>query len=94
MEKYRPARLAATFLLAGLAGCGVGVSQVEPNSGQSSLAKTPVERAAMEIAGARELESQRKPREALEAYQRIVKDFPDSPQAKMAVERIKALGGQ
>jgi hypothetical protein len=82
------------LFLAGAAGCSGEASHAEPNSGQPVLAKTPVEHAAMEIAGARELEGQRKPKEALDAYQRIVKDFPESPQARMAAERIKALGGR
>ncbi len=86
--------LATVFILLANAGCGGRSSQGDPDAGRSTLAKTNVERLAMEIAGARELEGQRKPKEALDAYQRIVKEYPDSPQAKMAAERIKALGGR
>lgn len=82
---------AAAVFMAGT-GCG-NRGETAPHSGVASLAKSPSELAAMEIAGARELEKLRKAKKAIEAYERIAKEFPDSPQSKVALERINALKG-
>ncbi len=46
----------------------------------------------MELGSAQTLEKSRKTKQALEAYRRIVREYPDSPQAKIAAERVGALG--
>jgi len=81
--------LASAFLAANW-GCGGGGSPAN-SGGQSSLAPDPATRAAMEVATARRLESSRKTAEAIATYQRIVKEHPESPQAKFAAERLAAL---
>ena len=94
MKKARLIPAAFIALVLATAGCGGAPSSTGTDDRQSSLAKTPTERVAMELADARELERMRKRKPALEAYQRIAKEFPDSPQAKVASDRIKALGGR
>ena len=49
---------------------------------------------ADQLAAAQNLEKSKKIPAALDYYRRIVKDFPDSPQAREAAGRIKALGGK
>lgn len=52
---------------------------------------TPKSSAATLLKSAQNLEKAGKATGALEYYQRVVKEFPDAPEAKMAGERIKAL---
>ncbi len=81
--------LASAFLAANW-GCGGGGAPASPGA-QSSLAPDPATKAALEVATARRLESSRKTAEAIATYQRIVKEHPESPQAKFAAERLAAL---
>ncbi len=74
-------------------GCGGEGDETAAKPTETSLAKTPVERAAMEFAAARELEK-RKKKDAVEAYRRIIQDFPDTPQARASAERVQKLGGR
>ncbi|MDR3634317.1 MAG: hypothetical protein P4L84_10980 [Isosphaeraceae bacterium] len=94
MKRCQRVKLTAWVVLLATSGCGGTTTQTGPESGQTTLAPTPEVRASMEIASARELERLRKTKQALDAYHRIAKDYPDSPQAKTASERIKALGGR
>jgi TolA-binding protein len=48
----------------------------------------------MELGSATTLEKSRKTKQALSAYRRIVQEYPDSPQAKIAAERVTALGSK
>jgi hypothetical protein len=75
-----------------LAGCGESNSPADSQSDRPSLAPTPELKAAMEFGSASTLERSRKTKEAVSAYQRIVRQYPDTPQAKVAAERIGALG--
>jgi TolA-binding protein len=60
----------------------------------TSLAPTPQAKAAMELGFAQTLENSRKTKQALEAYRRIVQEYPESSQAKIAAERLGALGSR
>jgi len=84
-------RALALVAAAGLAGCGGS-----PPEGQAptSLAASPEAKAAMDYASARGHEAARKPAAALEAYRRIVKDYPETTQARLAADRIRALAGR
>ena len=46
----------------------------------------------MELGSAQTLEKSRKTKQAVTAYLRIVKEYPESAQAKIAAERLKTLG--
>jgi hypothetical protein len=51
-------------------------------------------RAATTLRSAQNLEKAKKIPGALGLYRQIVKDYPETPEAKVAAERIKTLGGQ
>ncbi len=85
--------LALTVLLAA-GGCGGSPSSTDPQAATASLAPTPEIKAAMELGSAKTLEKSRKTKQAVGAYRRIVQEYPDSPQAKIAAERINALGSK
>jgi TolA-binding protein len=73
------------------AGCG-GAESISKAPSAPSL--TPKIRAAMELNAARKMEKLKQKRGAIEEYQRIGQEFPETPEAKVAAERIKALGGK
>ena len=54
-------------------------------------AAKPATRAATLVRLARTLERSGKTEQALANYRQVVKDYPDTPSAKTAAERIKAL---
>lgn len=76
------------------AGCGETSSSADSRAVTASLAPTPELKAAMELGSAKTLEKSRKTKQALSAYRRIVQEYPASPQAKIAAERINALGSK
>jgi len=76
------------------AGCGETSSSADSQAVTASLAPTPELKAAMELGSAKTLEKSRKTKQALSAYRRIVQEYPASPQAKIAAERINALGSK
>ncbi len=76
------------------AGCGGSPTSTDSQGATASLAPTPEVKAAMELGSAKTLEKSRKIKQALDAYRRIVQEYPDSPQAKIAAERINALGSK
>jgi hypothetical protein len=89
--------LQKSLILAALltdAGCGGTPSASETQGGQASLAPTPEAKAAMELGSAQTLEKSRKTKQALDGYRRIIEKYPDSPQAKIAAERVKSLGSK
>ncbi len=88
----RPVVIVGLSLASG--GCGGGTAVSDAQVVTTSLAPTPESRAAMELGTARTLESSRKTKDAVSAYRRIVKEYPDSPQAKIAAERLGALGSK
>ena len=73
-------------------GCRGSDPTADPSE-VAGLAKTLIERAAMEIADARELERLRRTKKAIEAYERVANEFPETPQAKIASQRLDALRG-
>ncbi len=76
------------------AGCGASSSSADSQAVTASLAPTPELKAAMELGSAKTLEKSRKTKQALSGYRRIVQEYPESPQAKIAAERINALGSK
>lgn len=71
-------------------GCG------ESSSGLASatVPATPEQaRAAQDFFKALRLERAHKKAASLKAYRKVISDHPDSQQAKLAAERIHALGG-
>ena len=72
-------------------GCGVPSQSSDAVVAAPSLAPTAELKAAMELGSAQTLERSRKTKQAVEAYRRIVREHPDSPQAKIAAERLGAL---
>jgi hypothetical protein len=61
----------------------------------AKAAAKPVDRAtraATLLQSAKNLEKSGKPKPAIEGYQRIAKDFPDTPSARAAFVRLKELG--
>ncbi len=87
--RYIP--LALTVPFAAL-GCGGPSESSDAVVMTPSLAPTPAVKAAMELGSAQTLEKSRKTKQALEAYRRIIREYPESPQAKIASERVGALG--
>ena len=73
-------------------GCGGPSESGDAVVMTPSLAPTPALKAAMELGSAQTLEKSRKTKQALEAYRRIIREYPESPQAKIASERVRALG--
>jgi len=47
----------------------------------------------MDLNMARKMEKLKQRKAALDAYRRISQEFPESPEAKVASERIRALEG-
>ena len=76
------------------AGCGGSSSLSDAQVVTPSLAPTPELKAAMELGSAQTLEKSRKTKQALSAFRRIVTEYPDSPQAKIAAERLSAIGSK
>ena len=76
------------------AGCGETPSSTDSQAVTASLAPTPELKAAMGLGSANTLEKSRKTKQALSAYRRIDHEYPESPQAKIAAERINALGSK
>jgi hypothetical protein len=74
-------------------GCGGG-APLPPSAGVEGSALPDVEKAGVVLDMANSLEKARKPTEALDAYRLIVREYPGTPQAKTAVERVKALSGR
>jgi hypothetical protein len=77
-----------------VAGCGGSSFSTDSQTPTVSLALTPELKAAMEFGSATTLEKSRKTKQALSAYRRIIQEYPDSPQAKIAAERLSALGSK
>jgi hypothetical protein len=75
-------------------GCGGLTSSTDSSAAPASLAGTPQLKAAMELGSAQTLERSRKTKKAIEAYKRIVSEYPESPQAEIAREKLKALEGK
>jgi hypothetical protein len=75
-------------------GCGASSSSIDSPAATPSLAPTAEARAAMELSGAKVLEKSRKTKEAMSAYRRIVQEYPDSPQARLAAERLDGMGSK
>jgi hypothetical protein len=73
------------------AGCG-GTQSTDAQVVSVSLATTPELKAAMELGSAQTLEKSRTTKQALDAYCRIVQEYPESPQARIAAEHLNALG--
>lgn len=92
MDKPMLPKLLVLAVLSLAPGCGGDPSSL-PQTSPASLAPTPELKAAMEFASAQAFEKSRKTKQALDAYRRIIKEYPDSPQAKIAGDRVKALGG-
>ncbi len=86
-------RLSLTLTLL-TAGCGETSSTVDSKAGPPSLAPTMETKAAMELGTARTLEKSRKTKQAETAYRRIIQEYPDSPQARIATERLGVLGSK
>ncbi len=82
------------MLLLGIwaSGCGRPASEIDP-AAPPSLAPTPQIRAAKEFGAAMELEKAGRSAAAKEAFRKVASDYPDTPQARTAAERVKALGG-
>ncbi len=92
MRVLTPYHLLALAVPFAAAGCGGPSQSSDAVVATPSLAPTPELKAAMELGSAQTLEKSRKTKQALEAYRRIVREYPDSPQAKIAAERVGALG--
>ncbi len=75
----------------GSQGCGGGDAPPQPEMSPPSLAATPEIKAAMELGSAQSLEKSRKTKQAIEAYRRIIREYPESTQAKIAGDKIQAL---
>ena len=75
-------------------GCGGDSPPPSSLSGQASLADTPEIKAAMEFASAQAFEKSHKTKQAIDIYKHIVTVYAESPQAKLATDRMKALGGK
>lgn len=83
-------RLALVALLAA-PGCG-GDSSPQPSQATlATLAPTSEIKAAMEFASAQAFEKSGKTKLAIDAYRRIIAEYPNSPQAKIAGDRMRAL---
>lgn len=68
---------------------------VLPKPKPKTLAKTSVARqASAAFRAAKELEAAYQTKECLAAYRKLVKDFPDSDEARLAKGRLKALTGE
>ena len=74
-----------------LGGCEGGTSM---NKAPPASTLTPKIRAAMNLNGARKMEKLKQKKAALDAYRQISQEFPDSQEAKVASERIRALEGK
>ena len=79
------------LVLISVEGCGGGAAAPQSENTTPSLAANPSQKAAMELALAQTLDKSRRSKAALEAYRRIVREYPESPQANIAGERLKAL---
>ena len=85
-----PGLLLLTTLSASI-GCGSGSNA--PSPGKPGEPDTAY-KAGMSISTAQSFERVRKNKQAVEEYRRVVKEYPDTPQAKFASERIEALRGK
>ncbi len=94
MNASIPRTLYALTILISSHGCGGGPPSPRPQAAPPSLASSPEQKAAMELGTAQTLERSRKTKQALEAYRRILREYPESTQAKIAGDKIKALGGK
>lgn len=72
MLSWRSILILAAILL--VAGCGDSTSETDGNA-----APSPVDEAQL-YAAAQRAEQQGQPREAIEIYRRILREFPDSPE--------------
>ncbi|MGA8351291.1 MAG: hypothetical protein WBQ29_25730 [Isosphaeraceae bacterium] len=88
-------RIIDRFPLALLLACCLGGCEGETSTNQAPPAATltPKIRAAMDLNMARKMEKLKQRKAALDAYRRISQEFPESPEAKVASERIRALEG-
>lgn len=66
----------------------------EAKEAEKARANAPAARAASLLNIARNLEKSGKPKPALENYRKIVKEFGDTPSAKEAAGRVRALEGK
>ncbi len=71
-----------------------GAAKKPKGKGEPKPPAEPAGRAAILLRQAQNLEKSKKLAPALTYYRQVVKDFPDSPQATTAAERIKAMGGK
>ncbi len=94
MSTSIPRTLSVLVILLSAFGCGGSSSTPSAEAAPPSLASTPAQKAAMELGSAQSLEKSRKNKQALEAYRRIVKEYPERPQAKIAGDKIKAMTGK
>jgi hypothetical protein len=89
-------RIIDRFPLALLLACCLGGCEGETSTNKAPPAATltPKIRAAMDLNMARKMEKLKQRKAALDAYRRISLEFPESPEAKVASERIRALDGK
>jgi len=88
-------RIIDRFPLALLLACCLGGCEGETSTNKAPPASTltPKIRAAMDLNMVRKMEKLKQRKAALDAYRRISQEFPESPEAKVASERIRALEG-
>jgi len=89
-------RIIDRLMLALLLTCCLGGCEGETSTNKvpSASTLTPKIRAVMDLNGARKMEKLKQRKAALDAYRRISQEFPESPEAKVASERIRALEGK
>ena len=86
-------RIIDRFPLALLLACCLGGCEGETSTNKAPPAATLTPKAAMDLNMARKMEKLKQRKAALDAYRRISQEFPESPEAKLASERIRALEG-
>ncbi len=94
MSTIIPRTLSVLAVLLSPLGCGGSSPTPLAEAAPPSLASSPAQKAAMELGSAQALEKSRKNKQAVEAYRRIVSEYPESPQAKIAGDKIKAMTGK
>jgi hypothetical protein len=84
--------IALAMSLGACTGCGGSNSAEAPK--ESTLVEAPEIRALLTLNTAKELEASGRRQEALQTYEILKRDYPNSPEAAQAATRIQALGGK
>lgn len=74
-------------------GRGTATDMTPKRKRKTFKADRPANQASNAFQAARKFDSEKKTKEAVDAYKAVVRDFPNSPEARMSAARIKILAG-